>query len=174
MRLSENVEIKTDEVETTDKRASRMSRYSAAAAGVAALSNLDVDAAMITVIVTDTNAQNTNDYTLDLGHILSGASLRVQTSLPSFWVFDNDTDKTEFTGYSSMHSFALFSLGDTIGATLGGSKMWGGHAWSSYDWFGSGYGFLGGVRVVHGGSNYTYGWFKATHFNSTFTLSSYG
>ena len=35
-----------------------MARYSTAAAGVAAVSNLDVDAAMIKVIVTNTSAQN--------------------------------------------------------------------------------------------------------------------
>ena len=49
MKLSENVEIKTDEVETTDSRASRMARYSAAAAGVAAVSSTEVDAALVTV-----------------------------------------------------------------------------------------------------------------------------
>ena len=49
MKLSENVETKSNEVKTTDPRASRMSRYSAAAAGVAAVSTLDVDAALVTV-----------------------------------------------------------------------------------------------------------------------------
>ena len=33
MKLSDNVETKTDEAKTTDSRASRMARYSAAAAG---------------------------------------------------------------------------------------------------------------------------------------------
>ena len=51
MKLSEDVEIKSNEAKTTDSRASRMSRYSAAAAGVAAVSTLDVDAAKIMPLI---------------------------------------------------------------------------------------------------------------------------
>ena len=69
MKLPESVELKTDEAKTTDSRASRMARYSAAAAGVAAVSTLDVDAAMIKVIVTDPDAQETGYYGLDLSTI---------------------------------------------------------------------------------------------------------
>ena len=47
--LSKNVESKTDEVKTTNSRAARMARSSPAAAGVAAVSTLDVDAAVIVV-----------------------------------------------------------------------------------------------------------------------------
>ena len=45
--LPENVGIEKDEVKPTNSRASRMARYSAAAAGVAAVSTLDVDAALV-------------------------------------------------------------------------------------------------------------------------------
>ena len=72
MKLSENVEIETNEFKASNSRAARMARYSTAAAGVAALSAVDVDAAMIKVLVTD--AQNKTNYTLDLGEIVSGAS----------------------------------------------------------------------------------------------------
>ena len=75
MKSSENVEIKTNEVKTTNSRASRMARYSAAAAGVAAVSTLDVDAAMIKVIVTDTDAQNTGYYGLDLSEIKTDTTI---------------------------------------------------------------------------------------------------
>ena len=49
MKLSENVEIKTNEAKTTDSRASRMAKYSAAAAGVAAIRILNVDAGVVKV-----------------------------------------------------------------------------------------------------------------------------
>jgi NADPH-dependent ferric siderophore reductase len=58
MKLSENVQVETNEVKATNSRVARMARYSTAAAGVAAVSTLDVDAAMIKVIVTDPSAQN--------------------------------------------------------------------------------------------------------------------
>ena len=72
MKLSENVEIETNEFKASNSRASRLARYSAAAAGVAAVSSIEVDAAMIKVMVTD--AQNKTNYTLDLSEIVSGAS----------------------------------------------------------------------------------------------------
>ena len=87
MKLSENLEIKTDEVKTTDSRASRIARYSAAAAGVAAVSNLDVDAAMIKVIVTDTNAQGTDYYELDL------STIKPDTTL---YLFQNNSAKSSY------------------------------------------------------------------------------
>ena len=83
MKLSENVETKSNEVKTTDPRASRMARYSAAAAGVAAVSTLDVDAAMIKVIVTDSDAQNTDYYGLDLSTIKPDTTLRLHQILSS-------------------------------------------------------------------------------------------
>ncbi|QXD31245.1 hypothetical protein [Candidatus Pelagisphaera phototrophica] len=49
MNLSESVKTNSDEAKTTDSRASRMARYSAAAAGVAAVSSTEVDAALVTV-----------------------------------------------------------------------------------------------------------------------------
>lgn len=72
MKLSENVEVESNEAKASNSRASRMARYSAAAAGVAAVSSIEVDAAMIKVMVTD--AQNKTNYTLDLSEIVSGAS----------------------------------------------------------------------------------------------------
>ena len=83
MKLSENVETKSNEVKTTDLRASRMARYSAAAAGVAAVSTLDVDAAMIKVIVTEQDAQSTQFYELELDAIKPGAVSYTHLTLPT-------------------------------------------------------------------------------------------
>ena len=47
MKLPENVETETSDKSGFNSRASRMARYSAAAAGVAAVSTLDVDAALV-------------------------------------------------------------------------------------------------------------------------------
>ena len=90
MKLSENVEIGTSEVKASNSRASRMARYSAAAAGVAAVSSIEVDAAMIKVIVTDPTAQNTGSYTLDLSSISAGASFGMSASSSSFYLYNFD------------------------------------------------------------------------------------
>ena len=176
MKLSENVEIKSNQVKTTNSRASRMARYSAAAAGVAAVSTLDVDAAMIKVIVTDPSAVNTSEYTLDLSEILSGASIKIWWHESMFDLSHNGTGKTELTAYSSMGSILGFGSGQPIGATLGGSRIWSIVAWSSIEWLDPGKIFRPGFRVDHGGNDHTYGWLKGTQGThlASFTLSSYG
>ena len=78
MKLSGNVEIETSEVKPSSSRTSRMARYPAAAAGVAAVSSIEVDTAMIKAMVT--NAQNKTNYTLDLSEIVSGASTELTLS----------------------------------------------------------------------------------------------
>jgi hypothetical protein len=91
MKLSENVQVETNEVKATNSRVARMARYSTAAAGVAAVSTLDVDAAMIKVIVTDTDAQETSDYYLDLGGIASGTTMYLRmSSRTSFWMSEKN------------------------------------------------------------------------------------
>ena len=176
MDSSKSVEIKTDEVKTTNSRASRMARYSAAAAGVAAVSTLDVGAAMIKVIVTDPSAVNTSEYTLDLSEILSGASIKIWWADSMFNLSHNGTGKTELTAYSSMGSIKGYGSGQPIGATLGGSRIWSIFAWSSSEWLDPGDTFRPGFRVDHGGNDHTYGWLKGTHGThlASFTLSSYG
>ena len=176
MVLLKNVEIKTDEVKTTNSRASRMARYSAAAAGVATVSTLDVGAAMIKVIVTDPSAVNTSEYTLDLSEILSGASIKIRWAGSMFDLSHNGTGKTEITAYSSMGSIKGYGSGQPIGATLGGSRIWSKVAWSSSAWLDPGDTFRPGFRVDHGGNDHTYGWLKGTHGThlASFTLNSYG
>ena len=68
MKLSENVETKSNEVKTTDSRASRMARYSAAAAGVAAVSSTEVDAALVTVDLGSPVGQQTPIDISSAGH----------------------------------------------------------------------------------------------------------
>ena len=168
MKLSENVEIETSEVKASDSRASRMARYSAAAAGVAAVSSIEVDAAMIKVIVTDANAQNTDSYRLDLGHISTGAFLSLSQSASSgFYAYMGKTGRIAIS--SSPSSIAVFNSGSTIGS----GENWNLYGRSSIS---SSTTALFGFRVSHGkGSNWTYGWFKATIVSSSaFTLNSYG
>ena len=177
MKLSEDVETTTDEVKTTDSRASRMSRYSAAAAGVAAVSTLDVDAAMIKVIVTDPDAQGTGYYELDLSTIKPDTTLNLYQSGSSssysyfeawFQDLQGNVAVSHNTGYSwgPLESFA-------DGAVVGPSWNFGGYL-SSYtsSLWGS---YLFGFRVNQDSSDYTNGWFKVTiDGSSSFTLNSYG
>ena len=171
MKLSENVEIKSNAAKTTDSRASRMSRYSAAAAGVAAVSTLDVDAAMIKVIVTDTDAQNTGYYGLDLSTIKPDTTLHMSqyVSSSSFsssffaaW-FLNQQGSVAVSSGSHLKAFA-------DGAVVGTSWNFGGSTSST-----SGSSFLFGFTVHQGLSGHTDGWFKVTiDGSSSFTLNSYG
>lgn len=170
MKLSENVEVESNAAKASNSRASRMARYSAAAAGVAAVSSIEVDAAMIKVIVTDPNAQNISNYRLDLGHIVTGASLDVGMSGSSAYISNFVSASTlRDTNTGSLYSFAS---GQKIPGTLK-SGVWtnSGAAADSMSSTSAIFGF----RLVHGNSNYTYGWLKATFFSSSdMTLNSYG
>jgi len=166
MKLSENVETKTGEVKASDSRASRMARYSAAAAGVAAVSSIEVDAAMIKVIVTDPDAQNTNYYELDLSHLYPLAHISINQSSSGFSASMGKTGQIAIS--SSASSIAVFNNGSTIGSGENWNK-WGASSISS------GSTNLFGFRAWETGGNYTYGWFKATIVSSSaFTLNSYG
>jgi len=166
MKLSENVEIETSEVKASNSRASRMARYSAAAAGVAAVSSIEVDAAMIKVVVTDANAQNTGDYTLDLGALRIGAELYLSQSSYSFYAYGGKKGGEVARSSSSLW---MFKNGSQIGASV----SWGKSGYTSS--LSSGSSGLFGFRLSLGGANYTYGWFKATIVSSSaFTLNSYG
>ena len=164
MKLDENVETEINDKKAASLRSSRMARYSAAAAGVAAVSTLDIDAAMIKVIVSD--AQEKTDYTLDLSGIYSGANATLKMVSGEFRV-TNGTH-TSFANYVS--KLTEFSAGQSIGVGTG-----------YYD-VGSAFlrdlGFEGsnfyGFRVNEGGP-YTYGWLKVSaEAGNTFTVSSYG
>ena len=177
MKLSENVEIKIDEVETTNSRASRMARYSAAAAGVAVVSSLDVDAAMIKVIVTDPDAQNTGYYELDLSTIKPDTILHLSQFVSSY-----SSSSSLSAWFGPQHgtvavssSFSSWLASFVNGSTIGGQP----------DWFRSGYrslssgsyssSFLFGFRVNQGEGDYTNGWFNLKIDDSSFfTLNSYG
>ena len=166
--LPKNVEIKTDEVKTANSRASRLARYSTAAAGVAAVSTLDVDAAMIKVIVTDPSAAGSSGYTLDLSAIASNAELFLSVSSGKTWLAGKDTASVARSFSSRLYDFAP-------GSTIGGKtpKSW---DWNSTSgWMSSSsMGFFFGFRVYQGSSDYTYGWLKANIGSSSFTLNSYG
>ena len=168
MKLSKNVEIKTDEVKTTNSRASRMARYSTAAAGVAAVSTLDVDAVMIKVIVTD--VQNVTQYILDLSAIASNAELYLTQSASSVYLGGKDASVAVSTIGSSRY-LQNFNDGSSIGGKVG--KAW---AWSSNSGWASGSGMANiyGFRIYQGSNNHTYGWLNANINTSSFTLNSYG
>ena len=177
MKLSDNVETKTDEAKTTDSRASRMARYSAAAAGVAVVSSLDVDAAMIKVIVTDPDAQNTGYYELDLSTIKPDTILHLSQFVSSY-----SSSSSLSAWFGPQHgtvavssSFSSWLASFVNGSTIGGQP----------DWFRSGYrslssgsyssSFLFGFRVNQGEGDYTNGWFNLKIDDSSFfTLNSYG
>ena len=174
MKLHENVETETSEKGVFNSRASRMARYSAAAAGVAAVSTLDVDAAMIKVIVTDTDAQNTEYYELDLSAIVTDTTLHMSQyfssseSVSAFIAQFTSGQEGSVAVSSSYGSSYLrsFSNGSTIRgpwAPIGGTSST------------SGSSFLFGFGVNEGENNYTDGWFKVTFYGtSSFTLNSYG
>jgi hypothetical protein len=171
MKLSENVEVESNEAKASNSRASRMARYSAAAAGVAAVSALDVDAAMIKVIVTD--AQNvTNFYTLNLNGIKSGASFTMSMSSSS-------PGSGSFFTYSYAGTDLATSFGSRLKPFKSGNKIGSSDfpslPQSGYRFMNSGNEGLFGFRVDQGGGAYTYGWFKVyIDSASAFTLSSYG
>ena len=172
VKLNENVETETSEKGVFNSRASRMARYSAAAAGVAAVSTLDVDAAMIKVIVTDTNAQGTGSYGLDLSTIKPDTTLNLSqyvssssssSSIFAAWILNQQGSVAISSGFAYLKSFA-------DGAVVGPSWNWGADTSVS-----SGSSFLFGFRVNQGSSDHTNGWFKVTiDGSSSFTLNSYG
>ena len=178
MKLSESVETNSDEVKTTDSRASRMSRYSAAAAGVAAVSTLDVDAAMIKVIVTDSDAQGTDYYELDLSAIKTDTILHLrQWSASSEYSFASFSTwlgiEQGSVAVSSSYSSWLQVFGN--GATIGDWPDWSRGGWRSVSSLSYSSPFLFGFRVNQGPSDHTNGWFKVTiDGSSSFTLNSYG
>jgi len=172
MKLSENVEVESNEAKASNSRASRMARYSAAAAGVAAVSALDVDAAMIKVIVTD--VQNvTNSYTLNLNGIKSGASftMSIRSTPASYGSFITKSYSMTALPTTSGGRLTTFKTGSQIGPGDFSSFP----SPFGYDYLSSGNEGLFGFRVDQGGSAYTYGWFKV-YINSvsSFTLDSYG
>ena len=167
MKLSENVEVESNEAKASNSRAARMARYSTAAAGVAAVSTLDVDAAMIKVIVTD--AENKTEYTLDLDAIASNAKLYMSQSSSSFILWGGKSASFALSaGSSRLYDFAP---GSSIGGKTGKAWTWSSSSgWMSSSSMASIFGF----RINQGSSDYTYGWVKATIGSSSFTLNSYG
>ena len=171
MKLSKSAETNSDEAKTTNSHASRIARYSAAAAGVAAVSTLDVDAAMIKVIVTDPSAQGTRYlYELDLSAIKPDTTLYLSQSY-SYSVF---------SAYFSYQSGSLAVAGDPYSSANLYSFSNGSTIVGPWDSFGdsslvSGSSYLFGFRVHQGSSDHTNGWFKVTiDGSSSFTLNSYG
>ena len=177
MKLAENVGNETSEKGVFNSRASRMARYSAAAAGVAAVSTLDVDAAMIKVIVTDTDAQGTGSYELDLSTIKPDTTLNliqyVSSSYSSYSYFEawfrNQQGSVAVSSSYSYQYLSSFSNGSTI---TGPWNSWGYSSSTNSLWGSS---ILFGFRVNQGSSDHTNGWFKVTiDGSSSFTLNSYG
>jgi len=165
MKLSENVEIETNEFKALNYRASRLARYSTAAAGVAAVSTLDVDAAMVKVMVTD--AQSKTNYILDLGEIVSGASTELTRTGNDFYLKNNNlvsvalsASSSKFENYLREFSYSQqitgpFNPGDKYDNNFGGTNY---------------YGFR-----VNGGGGYYNGWLNVqAAASNTFSLNSYG
>ena len=167
MKLSENVEVESNEAKASNSRASRLARYSTAAAGVAAVSSIEVEAAMIKVIVTD--VQNVTEYTLDLSAIASNAYLDMSQSSSYFFMSGyNGATVAEQTGGSYLR---IFQDGSSIGGKEGKGWIWlNGSGYSSSDITAKNFGF----RVNQGSSDYTYGWLNVKINSSSFTLNSYG
>ena len=170
MKLAENVGNETSEKGVFNSRTSRMARYSAAAAGVAAVSTLDVDAAMVKVIVTDPLAEGPGYYGLDLSTIKPDTTLYLSQSY-SYSVF---------SAYFSYQSGSLAVAGDPYSSANLYSFSNGSTIVGPWDSFGdsslvSGSSYLFGFRVHQGSSDHTNGWFKVTiDGSSSFTLNSYG
>ncbi|MDG2169825.1 MAG: hypothetical protein P8L44_18095 [Opitutales bacterium] len=168
MKLSENVEVESNETKASNSRASRLARYSTAAAGVAAVSTLDVDAAMIKVIVTDPLAADSNDYILDLSAIAPDTYLSMVQSSSSFVLLGGKNASVAFSAGSSR--LYDFDNGSSIGGKEGKAWQWS----SSSGWMSSSSMGIFGFRINQGSSDYTYGWVKANIGSSSFTLNSYG
>jgi len=178
MKLAENVGNETSEKGVFNSRTSRMARYSAAAAGVAAVSSLDVDAAMIKVIVTDSDAQNTGYYELDLSTIKPDTILHLSQFVSSSY----SSYSSLSTWFGTQHGTVAVSssssswLGSFVnGSTIGGQPDWfrGGYRSLSSGSYSSS--FLFGFRVNQGEGDYTNGWFNLKiDGSSSFTLNSYG
>ena len=170
MKSNENVEAEINDKKAASLRSSRMARYSAAAAGVAAVSSLDIDAAMIKVIVSD--AQEKTDYTLDLSGIYSGANATLKMNGSEFRV--TNATHTSFVKNFLGSKLAEFSAGAPIGSAGAGF----GYAEPGGEQFLHDSTFDGdnfyGFRVNEAGP-YTYGWLKVSaEAGNTFTVSSYG
>ena len=187
MMLPENVGIEKDEVKPTNSRASRMARYSAAAAGVAAVSTLDVDAAMIKVFVTDTAAQGTHYYALELSAITQETDTKLYLFHQASTSDYNYSFRASFLNWpgsvavSSLAQsfFQNFSNGATIGVGGYDSQYWwnneGFITTSSFDGSVDYSSLLLGFRLDEGSSDYINGWLKVTiDGSSSFTLNSYG
>jgi hypothetical protein len=128
---------------------------------------------MIKVIVTDPNAEDATDYTLDLSAITSDAYLSITWSMSSFNLEGKSASVATSNGESSSSSrLNNFDPGSSIGKDE-----------TEWQWFDittssvwSDSSGIFGFRINQGGSNYTYGWLKATigDSSSSFTLNSYG
>ena len=143
-----------------------MARYSAAAAGVAAVSSIEVDAAMIKVMVTD--AQNKTNYTLDLSEIVSGASTELSLINTNDLYLKNNTlvsvalSSSDSKGENYLEEFSNgqqitgpFDSGDYRDVNFGGGAYY-------------------GFRVNDSGGYYN-GWLNVqAAASNTFSLNSYG
>ena len=173
MKLSENVEVEVNETKASNSRASRLARYSTAAAGVAAVSTLDVDAAMIKVIVTDPLAVGSGYYTLDLSAIAPGTKLDLSMSSSSLYISTFGNESVVTTEGPGSNYLRVYDNGDNIVGKLG--KSWSWNSGYGYYYMSSSSSGIFGFRLDQGSSNYTYGWLKATFVSSSaLTLNSYG
>ena len=163
MKSSENVEIETNEFKASNSRASRLARYSTAAAGVAAVSTLDIEAAMIKVMVTD--AQNKTNYTLDLGEIVSGAS--TELTLDSSNVFHlKNHNSVSVVAFGSGSKLWEYSASQQITGTFTNNDVYDNSLGPGTNYY--------GIRINGSGGDY-YGWLNVqAAASNTFSLESYG
>ena len=163
--MSENVEVEINEAKASNSRTSRLARYSTAAAGVAAVSTLDVEAAMIKVVVTD--AQAITNYTLDLGDISSGASTKLTLGGNDLYLSNNTLVSVALSASSSKFENYLreFSYSQQITGPFNPGDKYDNNFWGT-----NYYGFR-----VNGGGGYYNGWLNVqAAASNTFSLNSYG
>lgn len=165
MKLSENVEVESNEAKASNSRVSRMARYSAAAAGLAAVSSIEIDAAIIIRDLGGPNAMNPQGSTLDVSEMAgANAGTDVLSFQSSAW--GRKTGSVEaFTG-------RFFGNSAAIGSTAtGGNWTSGGYMGSNFPSFSQAF---VGFRVAVGPNSYKYGYVQIDGSNSARTFQHWG
>jgi len=163
MKLSENVEVESNEAKASNSRASRLARYSTAAAGVAAVSSIEIDAATIT---RDLGISVEAPGVLDVSEMAGAVAGTFEIA-----IYNNSFGSNNGNG-SQAYLYKFFGKGASIGpTTTGGSWTSGGSMGSSFSSFSQA--FLG-FRVPTGSSSYKYGYIQMDGSSSAKTFRYWG
>ena len=165
MKLSKNVEVELNEAKASNSRASRMARYSAAAAGLAAVSSIEIDAAIITRDLGGPNAMNSFGGTLDVSEMAGASAGTVGL------IFYQSAWGSQM-GSVEAYNGTFFGNSAAIGSTAtGGTWQSGGFMGSNFSSFSQA--FLG-FRVRVGSSSYKYGYVQVDGSNFAKTFQYWG